>query len=115
MWKCVEQPRLKSLEIIEAPDLADSHLHNVENCKKETKDKGASGNCVNSSTLSVKGAGWHIVFQYKCAGELEIFQVLLLCVGFITYTRLDEILLVTPSLCYLGLSREVFNPFKTNN
>lgn len=99
--------------MIEAPDLADSHFHDVEDCKKGTKDKGASGNCVNSSTLSVEG--WRIVFQYKCAGELEVFQVLLLCVDFITYTRLDEILLVTPLLCYLGLSREVFNPFKTNN
>lgn len=83
VWKCVEQSRLKSLEIIEAPDLSDFHFHNVENCKKGTKDEGASGNCVNLSMLSVKVAGWHIVFQYRCAGELEIFQVLL-CMDFIT-------------------------------
>lgn len=82
--RVLNKSRLESLEIVEAPDLADSHFLNVENCKKGAKDKGASGNCVNSSTLSVKLAGWHVVFQNKCAGELEIFQILLLCVDFIT-------------------------------
>lgn len=47
---------------------------------KELQDNGASGNCVNSATLTMKVAGWHIVFQNKCSGGLEIFQFLFLCV-----------------------------------
>lgn len=82
VWKSVEQSKLENLEIVEAPDVADSHSLNVENGRKGTKDKGGSGNCVSSFTLSVDVAGWHVVFQNKCAGELEIFQVFL-CVDFI--------------------------------
>lgn len=49
----------------------------------------------------MKSAGWHVVFHNKCAGELEIFQVLLLCVDLkCASSRLGEILLVT-SLSFL--------------
>ena len=81
MEQRLNKKRLESLEILEATNLADSQFLNVENCKKGTKDTGTSGNRVNSSVLTRKVAGWHIVFQNKCAGELEIFQFLLLCVG----------------------------------
>lgn len=51
IWASMEQYlsnwRPESLEILDATDLADSQFLNVENCKKGTKDKGASGNCVN--------------------------------------------------------------------
>lgn len=44
--------------------------------------------------LAVKGAGWRIAFQNKCAGKLALFQFVLLCVGLsCACFRLDEKLL----------------------
>lgn len=37
VWKSVEQSKLENLEIVEAPDVADSHSLNVEMARKELK------------------------------------------------------------------------------
>lgn len=47
MKQHLNKERCKSLEILEATDLADSQFLHVENGKKGTQDKRAIGNCVN--------------------------------------------------------------------
>jgi len=83
MHQRLNKKRLESLEILEATNVTDSHFLNVENCKKGTKDKGASGNRVNSSVLTMKVACWHVHFSKQMCRGIGNFPVFVTVCEFI--------------------------------